>query len=109
MLPWFGLMRLDAIAAGWGGVLCLSQTIEQLVDPTQTVEVKQMLRCHRGGDLTIRIVIGAAQGDGGVTPVRKLNDQVRIVPSANLDDLDPLAQKRMMWMGNGHKSRRRSG
>jgi hypothetical protein len=51
MLPRFGLFRLDAIAAGRGGVVRLGQTIEQLDDPTQAIEVEQMLCCHRGRNL----------------------------------------------------------
>ena len=34
------------------------------------------------------------------------DDKVRIVPSANSNDLDTLAPKGMMWMGDGDKSRR---
>ena len=52
-------------------------------------------------------VVGAAQGDGGVTPVREHDDKVRIVPSTNSNDLDTLAPKGMMRMGDGDKSRSR--
>jgi hypothetical protein len=45
MLPRFGRFRLDAIAAGQGGMVCLGQTIEQLDDPTQTIQVEQVLGC----------------------------------------------------------------
>ena len=31
--------------------VCLSQTIEQLDDPTQTIEVEQVLGCHCGRTL----------------------------------------------------------
>ena len=88
---------------------CLGQTIEQLDDPTQAIEVEHMLRCHCARNLRRCIVVGAAEGDGGVTPVRGHDDEVRIVPSANSDDLDTLAPKGMMRMGNGHKSRKWSG
>ena len=44
-----------------------------------------------------------------MTPVRERDDKVRIVPSANLNDLDTLAPKGMMRMGDGDKSRRWSG
>jgi hypothetical protein len=43
MLLRFGLFRLDTIAARRGGVARLCQTIEQLDNPTQTIEVEQML------------------------------------------------------------------
>jgi hypothetical protein len=87
----------------------LGQTIEQLDDPTQAIKVEQMLRCHCERNLRRKIVVGAAQGDGGVTPVRGHDDEVRIVPSANSDDLDALAPKGMVRMGDGDKSRRWSG
>ena len=105
MLPRFGLFRLGAIAARRGGVVCLGQTIEQLDDPTQAIEVEQMHCRLRGRNLWRCIVVGAAQSDGGVTPARGHDNEVRIVPPANSDDLDTLALKRMMRMGNDHKSR----
>jgi hypothetical protein len=43
MLPRFGLVRLDVIVMGRGGVVRRGQTIEQLDDPTQAIEVEQML------------------------------------------------------------------
>jgi hypothetical protein len=51
MLPRFGRFRLDAIASGWGGESWLGQAIEQLDDPTQAIEVKQVLGCHSGRTL----------------------------------------------------------
>jgi hypothetical protein len=90
-------------------VLCLGETIEQLDDPTQAVEVEHMLGCHCGQNLRRGMVVGAAQGDGDVTPVRGHDDKVRIAPSANSDDLDALAPKGVMRMGDGHKSRKGSG
>jgi hypothetical protein len=44
-----------------------------------------------------------------VTPVREHDDKVRIVPAATTNDLDALAPKGMMRMGDGDKSRRWSG
>jgi hypothetical protein len=44
-----------------------------------------------------------------VAPVREHYDEVRIVSSAYLNDLDTLIPERMMWMGDGDKSRRSSG
>ena len=55
------------------------------------------------------MVVGATQGDGSVTSVRGHDNEVRIVPPANSDDLDALALKGMMRMDNGHKSRSWSG
>jgi hypothetical protein len=90
-------------------VVCLSQTIEQLDDPTQAIKVEQMLCCPCGRHLRRWVVVSAAQGDGSVTPVRGHDNEVRIVPSANSDDLDALASKGMVRMSDGDKSRRWSG
>ena len=46
MLLRFRLFRLDTIAAGRRGVVRLSQTIEQLDNQTQAIEVEQMLCCR---------------------------------------------------------------
>ena len=48
MLPRLGRFRLDAIARGRRGGSRLGQAIEQLDDPTQTIEVEQVLGCHGG-------------------------------------------------------------
>ena len=44
-----------------------------------------------------------------MTPVRGHDDEVRIIPTTNSNDLDPLAPKGMMRMSDGDKSRRRLG
>jgi hypothetical protein len=109
MLPRFGLSRLDAITRGRHGVLGTGQAIEPLDDPAQAIKVEQMLCGHCGRNLRIRAVVGTAQRDGGVTTVREHDDKVRIVAAAKTNDLDALAPKGMMRMGDGDKSRRRSG
>ena len=109
MLPRLGRFRPNAIATGRRGVSWLGQTIEQLDDPTQTIEVEQVLSSQGGRILQRRSVVGAAQGDGGVAPVGEHDNQVRIVPSAEANDLDALTPKGMMWMGDGDESRRRWG
>jgi hypothetical protein len=91
---------------GRGGVLRLGQTIEQLDDLTQTIEVEQVLGSLGGRTFPKRSVVGAAEGDGGVAPVGEHDNQVRIVPAAKANDLDTLAPKRMMGMGDGDESRR---
>jgi hypothetical protein len=107
MLPRRGRFRPGAIATGRGGALRLGQTIEQLDDLTQTVEIEQVLGSRCGRTFQRRCVVGAAQGDGGVAPVGEYNDQVRIVSAAKAHDLDALPPKGMMGMGDGDKSRRR--
>jgi hypothetical protein len=69
MLPRRGRFRPGAIATGRGGAPRLGETIKQLDDLTQTVEVEQVLGSRGGRTLQRRSVVGAAQGDGGVAPV----------------------------------------
>jgi hypothetical protein len=87
----------------------LGQTIEQLDDLTQTIEVEKVLGSHSGRALQRRSVVGAAQGDGGMAAVGEHDNQVRIASSAKTNDLDPLPPKGMMRMGDGDESRRRWG
>ena len=87
----------------------MGQTIEQLDDLTQTIEVEQVLGSQGGRISQRRSVVGAAQGDGGVAPVGEHNNQIRIVPSAKANDLDSLTPKGMMRMRDGDESRRRWG
>ena len=109
MLPRFGRFRLDVIASGRRGAFWLGQTIEQLDDPTQPIEVEQVLGSHGGRTFQRRSVVGAAQGDGGMPPVGEHDNQVRIGPAAKANDFDALTPKGMMRMGDGDKSRRWSG
>jgi hypothetical protein len=109
MLPRLGRSRPDAIARGRDGALRLGQTIEQLDDLAQPIEVEQVLGSPGGRTFQKRSVVGAAQGDGGVAPVGEHDNQVRIVPSAKANDLDTLTPKGMMGMGDGDESRRRLG
>jgi hypothetical protein len=41
--------------------------------------------------------------------IGKADDEIRVVSAAKPDDLDSLATKRMMGMGDGDESRRRLG
>jgi len=106
MLPRFERFRLDAIVSGRPGAFWLSQAVEQLNDPTQAIEVEQVLGHHCGRTFERRSVVGATQSDGCVTPVREHDDKVRIVPAAKTNDLDALTSKGVMRMGDGDKSRR---
>jgi hypothetical protein len=56
-----------------------------------------------------REVVGAAQGDGGVSSVRESDDEVGVAPPAQANDLDALAAEGVMRMGDGDESRRRLG
>jgi hypothetical protein len=81
--------------------------IEELEDVTKAVEIQEVIRPWREIVLGRGEIIGAAQGDGGMPSVREEDDEIRIISAAKPDDLDPLATKRMMGMGDGDESRRR--
>jgi hypothetical protein len=108
------LLRIGRVR---GGVPALSRhplavssdAIEELEDVTEAVEIQEVIRPWREIALGRGEIIGAAQGDGGMPSVRETDDEIRIVPAAKTDDLDPLAAKRMMGMGDGDESRRRLG
>jgi hypothetical protein len=84
-----------------------SPVIEELEDPTEAVEIQEVAR--RAIALVRGEVIGAAQGDGGMSPVRVSDDEIRINPPAETDDLDALSAEGMMGMGDGDESRRGLG
>ena len=86
-----------------------SDAIEELEDLTEAVEIQEVIRPWREIALGRGEIIGAAQGDGGMPPVRESDDEIRIESSAEPDDLDPLSAERMMGMGDGDESRRRLG
>ena len=80
--------------------------IEELEDLTEAVEIQEVIRPRQGIILGRREIIGAAQGDGGMSPVGEPDDEIGIVSATESDDLDPLAVERMMRMGDGGESRR---
>jgi hypothetical protein len=81
--------------------------IEEGADLTESVEIEEVLRRGRGLVLGRGGVVRAAHGDGGMVPVREPDNEIRIEPSAELNDLDLLSAKRVMRMGDGDESRRR--
>jgi hypothetical protein len=83
--------------------------IEELEDLTESVEVQEMSRRRGGIGLRGSEIIGAAQRDGGMPPVRESDDEIRVNSPVETDDLDPLSAERMMGMGDGDESRRRLG
>ena len=86
-----------------------SDAIEHLEDLTEAVEIEEMIGPRWPLILRRREIIGAAQGNGGMPPVRESDDEIGIEPSAELDNLDLLSAERMMRMGDGGKSQRRLG
>jgi hypothetical protein len=87
----------------------VSHALEELEDLTKAVEIEEVIRPRRGIALGWGGIVGAAQGDGGMSPVGESDDEIRINPPAGPDDLDPLSAERMMRMGDGDESRRRLG
>ena len=107
-------MILPRIGRGRGGVVAVSRrrptvwshAIEEQEDLTEAVEIQEVTR-RREIALMRSEIIGTAQREGGMSPVRESDDELRIDSATESDDLDPLASKRMMGMGNGDESRRR--
>jgi hypothetical protein len=83
--------------------------IEHLEDLTEAVEIQEVIWPRWGIILRRSQIIGTAHGDGGMPPVGEPDDEIGLVSTPKLDDLDSLAAKRMMWMGDGNESRRRLG
>jgi hypothetical protein len=86
-----------------------SDAIEHLEELPEAVEIQEVVWPRWEIILRGREIIGAAQGNGGMPPVRKSDDEIGIPSATKADDLDPLATERMMGMGDGDQSRRRLG
>jgi hypothetical protein len=97
------------VALARRGPTVTSDPIEELKDLAQAVEIEQVIRWGRGIGCGRGEIIGAAQGDGGMSPIRESDDEVRIDSAAEPDDLDPLPAEGMVGMSDRGKSRRRSG
>lgn len=87
----------------------MGDAIEELNDRPQALEVEQVLDCGPSRVLGRREVVGAAQGDGGVSSVRESDDEVGVDSPAQANDLDAPAAEGVMRMGDGDESRRRLG
>ena len=60
--------------------------IEELKGLTQAVEIEQVIRLERGIGCRRGEIIGAAQRDGGMPPIRESDDEIRIDSAAETDD-----------------------
>ena len=109
MLPRVAARRPAGAGVGWPRWPSLGDAIEESKDRPQAFEVEQVLGRGLGRTLGRREVIGAAQGDGDVTSVRKPDDEVRIERSAQADDFHALTAEGVVRMGDGDESRRRWG
>ncbi len=97
------------VALARRGPTVARDAIEELKDLAQAVEIEQVIRWERGIGCGRGEIIGAAQGDGGMPPIRESDDEVRIASAAEPDDLDPLPAQGMVGMGDCGESRRMSG
>jgi hypothetical protein len=109
ILPRIGRVRGGVVALSRRRPAVSSDAIEELEDVTEAVEIQEVIRPGREITFGRGEIIGAAQGDGGVPSVRETDDEIRIISATKPDDLDPLAKKRMMGMGDGDESQRRLG
>ncbi len=87
----------------------MGDAIEESKDRPQAFEVEEVLSRGRGGTLGRGEIVGAAQGDGGVSSVREPDDEVGVDPAAQANDLDALTAEGVMRMGDGDESRWRLG
>lgn len=90
-----------------GDTPVLSELCDQVGHLAQPVQRQQMC-----GGLYGRWsprVIGRTQREGGVGPVRELDNEVGISPLPDADDRDALAAQGVMWMGNGDRFRKQLG
>jgi hypothetical protein len=108
-LPRIGRVRGCVVALSRRHQVVSSDALEELEDLAKAVEIQEVIRPWQEIALGRGEIIGAAQGDGGMPSVRETDDEIRIVSAAKSDDLDPLATKRMVGMGDGDESRRRLG
>jgi hypothetical protein len=83
--------------------------IEEQADLTEPVEIQEVIWPGRSLALERGGIVRAAHGDGGMVPVRESDDEIRVEPSAELDDLDLLSAERVMRMCDGDESQRRLG
>jgi hypothetical protein len=107
ILTRIGLGRRGVVASSGLTPTVSRDAIEEFEDLTEAVEVQQVIRWQQGVVLGRCEIIGAAQRDGGMPPVRESDNEIRIDSAAETDDLDPLPAERMMGMGDGDESRRR--
>jgi hypothetical protein len=106
ILPRIGRVRGGVLALSRRHLVVSRDAIEEMEDLTEAVEVQEVIRPWRVIALGRGEIVGAAQGDGGMPSVRETDDEIRIGSAAKPDDLDPLATKRMMGMGDDDESRR---
>jgi hypothetical protein len=99
-------MRPFSMPLGW---CVLPELSDELCCLNQPIEGEQMRRARGLPERGQTRVVGAAHGDRGVRAIREPYDEIRVSPSSDADDLNPLAAERVVGMGDGHESRSRLG
>jgi hypothetical protein len=91
------------------GRLSAGDVVEEPDGGPEPLEVQEVLGPGWGRVVGGQAVVGAAQGEGGVTPVREPDDEVGVVPPAQANDLYALTAEGVMRVGDGDESRRKLG
>jgi hypothetical protein len=101
------------MAEGPGGVRRGGDTRPLAAARHKAYDLPQPIECEQGRwGLWRRIRrrargVRRTQGECGVGPIREPHAAVRLSPLPDPDQCDALAAKRVMWMGDGHRFRRR--
>ena len=104
-----GRTRRDGVRPPGGGATLARDAVEEQADPTEPLEIQEVIRPGRGLAFGRGGIVRAAHGDGGMVPVRESDDEIGIEASAKQDDLDLLSAEWVMRMGDGDESQRRLG
>jgi len=90
----------------WWRALLSTEMVKQGDQLSESLEIEQGDGPSTRGRLRGGRVVGPAHRDGGVGAIRQAENEVRIGPPADTDDVDALAGERVMRMGDSHRSRR---
>ena len=80
--------------------------VEQLDDLPEPLDIEARDGSSKRGGVSSGGVVGPAHRDGGVGTISQADNQVRIGPPVDTDDVDALAGERMMRMGDRDRFRR---
>ena len=88
--------------------MLLAELIEEMDDVPQPLEVQQgeVMSARSCWEPWLLTVVGPAHGNRCMRAIVQTNDEVRIRPSADANDLTALTTEGMMGMGDGHPSQR---
>jgi len=75
-------------------------------DLPEPLDIEERDGASKRGGVSSGGVVGPTHRDGGVGAIRQADNEVRIGPPADTDDVDALAGERMIRMGNRDGFRR---